>query len=75
VSGSFAPLRRGDLQLSTETIIARRLEVDLTGTSIPDGGEGALSVEYFIKPELGIFASAFAADGGRSARGPSTAPQ
>jgi hypothetical protein len=63
VSGSYAPLRRGNLELSASTVVARRLSATVSATSIPGGGEGSISLEYFPTRSLGLFASGLGAKG------------
>jgi hypothetical protein len=60
--GSFAPLRRG-FGASAFTAIARRFTLRASGSVIPSGIRGSLSLEYFATRELGIFAGMLAARG------------
>jgi hypothetical protein len=61
-SGTWASPRTA-LGLSLFGVIARQLTVGLSGGTVPSGGDGTLSVEYFPSPELGIFGGAEAARG------------
>jgi hypothetical protein len=62
VAGSFTPLRQS-FGLSAFSVIARCFSVGLSGTLIPGGRSGELSLEYFPVREIGAFASAFGGKG------------
>ena len=61
-SGASLPLRQG-VQLSAFTALDRRFAARLFGETIPQGGEGQVSLEYFRGQNLGIFAAALAGKG------------
>jgi hypothetical protein len=61
--GTFQPLQRGTVRLSLTSVVARRFSLDLTGTSLPAGETGELTMEYFATPRVGIFAGALAGNG------------
>lgn len=69
VSDASPPLRQG-VQLSVFTILGRRFTVGLLGETIPQGAEGQLSLEYFPRQNLGIFASGLVAKGQLNRGGP-----
>jgi len=54
---------RQSLSLSAFTVIARCFSASLSGTVIPSGAEGDISLEYFPTRALGVFAGAFAGRG------------
>jgi hypothetical protein len=70
VSDASVPLRQG-VQLRASTVLARRLSILLFGETIPHGGEGQLTLEYFHGRDLGIFTTALAAEGQLYRTGPS----
>jgi hypothetical protein len=61
-SGPSLPFRQG-VVLSAFAALARRFTISLDGETLPDGGDGGLSLEYFASRNLGIFA------GGAAGRG------
>jgi len=69
-SGSSVPFRQG-VTLSAFAALARRFTVSLSGETVPEGGEGQLSLEYFRSRALGIFASGLAGKGQFYRTGPS----
>jgi hypothetical protein len=61
-SGAPLPFHQGVL-LSAFAALASRFTVSLDGETLPEGGDGGLSLEYFTSRNLGIFAGGFAGRG------------
>jgi hypothetical protein len=61
-AGSFSSPRQL-VTLALFSAIARRFTVSLSGTRIPGGNEGTLSLEYFATREIGPFVGGFAGRG------------
>src|SRR5262249_40552201 len=61
-SGASLPFRHGVL-LSAFAAVASRFTISLDGETLPEGGDGRLSLEYFKSRNVGIFV------GGAAGRG------
>ncbi len=55
-SGSWASPRR-QLAASLFGVFARRVSLDLSGSTVTGGGSGRLALEYFFYPDFGVFGS------------------